>query len=206
MQTTHEVVGYTGRLPARVLLKFRDSESEGMGGYVESPSRWWKAQTPFDAGGWTNQIEQSTRGSHVENRQDGRLCGAVKTAFPSAPAGDRYLPLKWRRLESWGVLVHEIDNRVGRFPLGRGEKCDYQSFRATGGVLESAAGHRWGPPPSVPGIDSLEKRGHHHRPYVSEKSDRGSGNRERHRPCSRPLRGEIGGEERRGQGLGNARG
>lgn len=145
----------------------------------------------------------------MENRQDDRLYAAVRTAFPSVPAGDRRLSLEWWRLESWDVWVPEIDmllKPVGCFPPRRREKCGHLSFRATGGVLGSAAGHRWGLPPWAPRVGSLERRGRRHQPFVSEKSGQGDENREQRRPCSRPLRGGIVAEERRGQGPGNARG
>ena len=90
---TYGVVGYTRRLRGLVLSRSRDLESEGVRGFAENRDLWWTRQTPFDAGGsWPNQIEQSTRCNHVENRQNGRLCVAVNTAFPSACAGGDRCP------------------------------------------------------------------------------------------------------------------
>jgi hypothetical protein len=97
MEGTYEVVDHTERLRDRVLSKSRGSVLEGVKGCAES----WTTQTPVGAAGsWANQIEQSTRCNHVENRQNGRLCAAVETPSPPASAGDCSLSLKWWLLGS----------------------------------------------------------------------------------------------------------
>ena len=179
METTHEVVGCTRPLQGRVPSECRDLESEGRRGYGENPSLWWTAQTPFDVGGsLTNQIEQSTRCNHVENRQNGRLCAAVNTEFPSAAAGEGRPSPKRSQPGSWAVWALEID-RSGGCSQGMGRRCGWHpSFRTTGDVSGLAASHRWGLPPSALGVGSLGKRGHRHRPCVCGRSGRGRGNRE----------------------------